>query len=697
MRSENKISRWSGIGAKIAILPVIGLLGVLLLQGVNYYVSYRINQTLALERGGVGLGADVSDLLLSEREYLAKVDEVSQQNVRKLVERMYVELDNMREPAREASLEKELSIIRQGSDSLKKTVDAANEAAEYQKINMAEMAKHFQAGEKMLTEAIDAIVQEETELIMMGETLSDNMIALRDEFKGFMVAYLKSRMNLVDLFAFNDSDAYLAAKGELREEMKISRQNVDGMASVAEKESLTSLWEKVKKESDAVLSIEDGLYENWGKVQTLTSQLDRGADSVQGGIDRFNKQIAQAVDTIENQFSLLSVVGIAAAAILIVFFSFLVVRMITKRVSGMTGAIERMAEGDFSVKIDLQSRDEIGVMARALGEMAQAQSLKTGLAASIASGDLRHDVQLASEKDALGRALQGMIDSLNGFVADLINTGGQVAGGAGQVADSSQALSQGASEQAASLEEITSSMTELATQTKKNAENAVLANQLSDNARTAAENGNVQMSEMVSAMSEINNASKEIAKIIKTIDDIAFQTNLLALNAAVEAARAGVHGKGFAVVAQEVRNLAGRSARAAQETTDLIARAIGVIENGGSIADKTASALDEIVVQANKVSDLVSEIAAASNEQAEGISQINSGLNQVEQVTQQNTSSAEQTAAAAMELSRQSDQLRRNVARFKIKDGDESEMEPETLRPHETRLIDGPASDELEF
>ena len=277
------------------------------------------------------------------------------------------------------------------------------------------------------------------------------------------------------------------------------------------------------------------------------------------------------------------------------------------------------------------------------------------------TGDYKGDHQL------LKNALNDTLDSLNDILGQVATAAEQVASGSRQVSDSSQALSQGATEQASSLEEITASMTEMASQTKQNAENATQANQLATASRTSAEKGNQLMQEMVKAMADIDESSQSISKIIKAIDEIAFQTNLLALNAAVEAARAGVHGKGFAVVAEEVRNLAARSAKAAKETTEMIEGSIKKVNLGSDIAKKTAESLSDIVTGVGKVTDLVGEIAAASNEQAQGIGQVNQGLTQLDQVTQQNTSSAEESAAASEELSGQAGQLKQTITRFKLK------------------------------
>ncbi|MBB2778610.1 UNVERIFIED_ORG: methyl-accepting chemotaxis protein-1 (serine sensor receptor) [Comamonas terrigena] len=323
-----------------------------------------------------------------------------------------------------------------------------------------------------------------------------------------------------------------------------------------------------------------------------------------------------------------TVIAVSVAAVILVFLAASwLIRSITRPLAQAVEAADRIAGGDLSGDIVVQSKDETGLLLQALQRMQQ---------------------------------------SLVNIVSSVRQNAEGVASASSQIASGNNDLSARTEQQASALEETAASMEELSSTVRQNADNARTANELAVNASTIAVQGGDVVAEVVETMKGINSSSSKIADIISVIDGIAFQTNILALNAAVEAARAGEQGRGFAVVAGEVRSLAGRSAEAAKEIKSLITASVESVEQGSALVDKAGATMAEVVASIRRVTEIMGEISAASSQQSAGVSQVGEAVTQMDQATQQNAALVEQMAAAASSLNSQAGELVTAVAVFKL-------------------------------
>lgn len=369
----------------------------------------------------------------------------------------------------------------------------------------------------------------------------------------------------------------------------------------------------------------------------------------------------------------LVVVGIAV--LLSVVIALALARNIGKPMKACVNRMKLLVEGDLDTPMPkITNRDETGVLARSTEALVEGLSIVINdisfLLNEMANQNLdvhteHEDVYVGSFQSIL-HSMRNMRKELSGAMRQVNHSAEEVSDASNQLSSSAQTLSQGTTEQASSVEELAARISVISEQVRNTASGALDVRAQTHQTGEEVLLCNQKMQNLVEAMERIQTSSEEIEKILKTIDDIAFQTNILALNAAVEAARAGSAGKGFAVVAEEVRNLAGKSAQAAQNTSELIENSTEAVHIGTEIAQSTADVLLGVVNSIQAVVDAIDSIATVSNEQSEAVVQVSEGINQISIVVQNNSATAEEGAAASEELSAEATCLKELVSQFTL-------------------------------
>jgi len=351
--------------------------------------------------------------------------------------------------------------------------------------------------------------------------------------------------------------------------------------------------------------------------------------ALQDDMSARNVQQSEALHAELRRLNILSIGAIVFAVLLAAAATIYLVRAITGPLGAAVGLARRVADGDLSARIEVDSRNEFGQL--------------------------------------LG-ALRDMTASLSGIVGEVRSGSDVIATASSQIAAGNLDLSSRTEQQASAIEETAASVEELTTTVRQNADNARQANNLAATASDVATRGGAVVAEVVDTMGAINESARKIVDIIAVIDGIAFQTNILALNAAVEAARAGEQGRGFAVVASEVRNLAQRSASAAKEIKALITDSVDKVDSGSRLVGQAGATMEDIVQSVRRVADIMAEITAATSEQSAGIEQIHQAISQMDQVTQQNAALVEEAASAAQSLQESAAGLAEQVSVFRLEE-----------------------------
>jgi methyl-accepting chemotaxis protein len=383
--------------------------------------------------------------------------------------------------------------------------------------------------------------------------------------------------------------------------------------------------------------------------------------------------VEEAQDLTNQIITLMLIIIPIIVVVCIIFLLIFNKRNLKNPLNLLPEASNLLAEGKLNVNLETGTKkDEVSKLSNAMQKMISQLYRYMSDITTILNSMADNDFTIGSTEEYTGDfrpikdALTAITGSLNETLLLVNSTTKQFNISAKQLSSAAQSLAQGTSEQTEAVMSLNDSILHIYEEAELNARNVQLAKTYVEDTISAFSRGNEQMHKMLLAMDAIRTSSAEISAIIKTIDDIAFQTNILSLNAAVEAARAGEAGRGFAVVADEVRSLAAKSAAAANQTSELIYKAISAAKEGYTLADNTAKIFKEVSDNADLLGTSIFEIDKASAMQTAEITQAKNGISQISSVVQLNSSTSEETAAASEELLTQAELLTEQISKFKL-------------------------------
>lgn len=475
-----------------------------------------------------------------------------------------------------------------------------------------------------------------------------------DYISGAQVSYQRMRVNIRDM-NFTDNTAEQLAEREqiisgLRQEIEKEIDNYKSTLIIEREQELLDQFEPAWQEYNRLMdqAVQHAHDDNTAAYIKMVPEFKKAGDTVEGILEeliKYNNELAkkssQESNALYEDSRTLTTIIIVAAVLLSFGLGYFISQIISRPLNRIVGAVGKVSAGNLTETLDIDTKDEIGQLAKSVNSMIE--NLKTTVTGILASAE-------------------------------------NVSAAAQEISATTEEIAGGATSQARETQIVNELFRELSSAINSVAQSAEQTSELASNTMSMAEDGGSVVQSSIKGMIQVNEQmalleqdSNKIGEIISVIDDISSQTNLLALNATIEAARAGEQGRGFAVVADEVRKLAEQSSAATKEITAIInamqqntQQSVTAVAEGVVLSEKTGEAFEKIISMISQSTNNVSEIAAASEEQAAQTSEVLSSIESISASTEEAAASSEQTASTAQSLANLAEDLNHSVSVFKV-------------------------------
>lgn len=613
---------FSSIRIKIILLPIIGILGMLAIAGINKYLDHTVSKQMEAGRLSQCMAAKITEMMMLEEKFInTKNDSLleDREALRGELKKNLEKLKKLTDASFVEAISQNESQYTRIFHTLAGYLTTVNDAAQA-------LTQATERINTMLDQITGAIDQEEMELMLEGEMINRLKISARKETLNYASLGNRRQLNIFqNLFILSDREKYLHGKKELDQLIQLSRNNVSTVYTTVNEQAFFDGWKKAQTEAEKIVEYENVLFTAWEKNQELLPGFNDSVTAVQqsvlDGVEktrRIIKEKGQAGDMISLVVAAVSIIVLIALGVVI---NQGVAIPISKAVDMLKNIAE--GEGDLTKRLDVHSKDEVGEMANWFNQFVEKIQLIVGDLA-------QNSTKLNTSATALAGISQEMAEGAD-----------QTASKASGVVSSSEGMSRNFNAVAGTMEETATNMNLVSSATDQMSGTIHEISQNTEKANAMTLSAVKQAQVASKQMDLLGGSAQEIGKVIGTITEIGEQVNLLALNATIEAARAGDAGKGFAVVANEIKELA-------RQTTESSSEIKHQVEGIQHITEETVNEIGRITTEVNDINEIVSTIAVAVEEQtattreiSQTLSQADTGINEVNDNVAQSSRVAE--------------------------------------------------------